>query len=48
MNTTITKALIEHHDEMRKLVKEIEKDPSKFIFLKKHLDVHHELEEDLL
>jgi hemerythrin-like domain-containing protein len=48
MNTTITKALIEHHDEMRKLVKEIKKDPSKFIFLKKHLDVHHELEEDLL
>lgn len=33
---------------MRKLVKEIKKDPSKFIFLKKHLDVHHELEEDLL
>lgn len=48
MNTTITKALIEHHDEMRKLVKEIKKDPSKFIFLKKHLDIHHELEEDLL
>lgn len=48
MIKTITKALIEHHDEMRKLVKEIKKDPSKFIFLKKHLDVHHELEEDLL
>jgi hemerythrin-like domain-containing protein len=45
---TITKALIDHHDEMRKLVKEIKKDPSRFIFLKKHLDVHHELEEDLL
>ena len=48
MNKTITKALIEHHEEMRKLVSEIKKDPSKFIFLKKHLDVHHELEEDLL
>lgn len=48
MNNTITKALTEHHDEMRKLVKEIKKDPSKFIFLKKHLDIHHELEEDLL
>jgi hypothetical protein len=24
------------------------KDPSKFILLKKHLDIHHELEEDLL
>ena len=45
---TITKALIEHHEEMRKLVKEVKKDCTKFIFLKKHLDVHHELEEDLL
>lgn len=45
---TITNALIDHHDEMRKLVKQIKKDPSRFIFLKKHLDVHHELEEDLL
>lgn len=44
----ITKALIEHHNEMRKLVKEIKKDPSRFYLLKKHLDVHHELEEDLL
>ncbi|WP_159520581.1 hemerythrin domain-containing protein [Sunxiuqinia indica] len=44
----ITEALIDHHNEMRKLVKEIEKDASKFIFLKKHLDIHHELEEDLL
>lgn len=48
MNKTITKALTDHHDEMRKLVGEIKKDPSKFIFLKKHLDIHHELEEDLL
>lgn len=48
MNKTITKVLIDHHDEMRKLVKEIKKDPSRFIFLKKHLDIHHELEEDLL
>jgi hypothetical protein len=45
---TITKALIDHHDEMRKLVKEITKDPTRFITLKKHLDIHHELEEDLL
>ena len=45
---TITKALIAHHEEMRKLVKEVKKDSTKFIFLKKHLDVHHELEEDLL
>lgn len=45
---TITKALIDHHNEMRKLVKEIKKDPSRFYLLKKHLDVHHELEEDLL
>ena len=45
---TITKALIDHHNEMRKLVKEIKKDPSRFILLKKHLDIHHELEEDLL
>jgi len=44
---TITKALTEHHEEMRKLVKEVKKDSTKFIFLKKHLDVHHELEEDL-
>ncbi len=45
---TITKALKEHHDEMRDLLKEIEKDPKKFILLKKHLDIHHELEEDIL
>ena len=45
---TITKALKAHHDEMRKMVKEIKKDAHKFILLKKHLDVHHELEEDLL
>ena len=45
---TITKALIGHHDEIRKLVKEIKSDPSRFYLLKKHLDVHHELEEDLL
>ena len=45
---TITKQLKDHHDEMRKMVKEIKKDPLKFIKLKKHLDVHHELEEDLL
>lgn len=44
---TITKVLTDHHDEMRKLVKEVKKDNTKFIFLKKHLDVHHELEEDL-
>lgn len=45
---TITKALVDHHDEMRKLVNEIKKDATKFIYLKKHLDIHHELEEDLL
>ena len=44
---TITKALTEHHKEIRKLVSEVKKDNTKFIFLKKHLDVHHELEEDL-
>jgi len=45
---TITEALKEHHDEMRGLMKKIEKDSDQFILLKKHLDVHHELEEDLL
>ena len=45
---TITRALIEHHNEMRKLIEEIKKNKSKYILLKKHLDVHHELEEDLL
>ncbi len=44
---TITKQLKAHHDEMRKMVKDIKKDPLKFILLKKHLDVHHELEEDI-
>lgn len=48
METKITKALTDHHEEMRKLVKEIKKDASRFIYLKKHLDIHHELEEDLL
>ena len=45
---TITKALTNHHNEMRDLIEEIKKDKSKYILLKKHLDVHHELEEDLL
>lgn len=45
---TITRALTEHHKEMRELIEEIKKDKSKYILLKKHLDVHHELEEDLL
>ncbi len=43
----ITEVLTKHHQEMRKLVKEVKKDSSKFIILKKHLDVHHELEEDI-
>lgn len=47
MKKTITKALTDHHDEMRKLIKDVKKDSAKFIFLKKHLDIHHELEEDL-
>ncbi len=47
-DTTITHALKMHHDEMRELVDVIKEDPSKFILIKKHLDVHHELEEDLL
>ena len=46
--TTITEALTDHHKEMRKLMSQIAKDPEKFVLLKKHLDVHHELEEDLL
>ncbi|RKD91104.1 hemerythrin domain-containing protein [Mangrovibacterium diazotrophicum] len=45
---TITEALKDHHDEMRDLMKKIDKDPENFILLKKNLDVHHELEEDLL
>ena len=47
-DTTITKALTEHHNEMRDLIEQIKKDKTKFISLKKHLDVHHELEEELL
>ena len=45
---TITKALTQHHNEMRNLIEEIKKDKSKYILLKKHLDIHHELQEDLL
>ena len=45
---SIIDALTDHHNEMRELVKKIKKDSSKFILLKKHLDIHHELEEDLL
>lgn len=45
---TIIDALTEHHEEMRQLVEEIKKDASKFTTLKKHLDIHHELEEYLL
>lgn len=44
----ITELLTDHHDEMRDLMKEIKNDNEKFILLKKHIDVHHELEEDLL
>lgn len=44
----ITEILTDHHNEMRDLMKEIKNDNEKFIILKKHLDVHHELEEDLL
>lgn len=46
--TKITEALTDHHNEMRDLIEEIKKDKSKYILLKKHLDIHHELEEDLL
>lgn len=42
----ITEELTDHHEEIRKLMKASEKDNEKFIFLKKHLDIHHELEED--
>lgn len=45
---TITEALTDHHNEMRDLIKEIKDDQSKYILLKKHLDIHHELEEDIL
>lgn len=46
---TIIQELKQHHDEMRKMVEEIKKNkPEKFVLLKKHLDIHHELEEDLL
>ena len=45
---SIIEELRAHHNEMRKLQKEIEDDRSKYIILKKHLDVHHELEEDIL
>ncbi len=44
----ITEWLIDHHNEMRELIEEIKKDNKKFILLKKHMDIHHELEEDLL
>ena len=44
----ITDLLTEHHNEMRELSKEIKNDSARFILLKKHLDIHHELEEDLL
>jgi hypothetical protein len=44
----ITEVLTDHHNEMRDLMKEIKNDNQQFIRLKKHLDVHHELEEDLL
>lgn len=47
-SSTITEQLKNHHDEMRRLIEEIKQDKSKFLILKKHLDVHHELEEDLL
>ena len=44
----ITELLTDHHNEMRELTEEIKNDTSKFNLLKKHLDIHHELEEDLL
>lgn len=44
----ITELLTDHHNEMRDLLEQVKNDNEKFIVLKKHLDVHHELEEDLL
>ncbi len=45
---TITELLTGHHEEMRKIMKKTDADQSQFLLLKKHLEVHHDLEEDLL
>ena len=45
---TITKALIGHHEEIRKLLKEVKQKPANLFLLKKNLDIHQELEENLL
>lgn len=45
---TIIEALTAHHDEIRQLISETKTNKQKLIWLKKHLEIHHELEEDLL
>lgn len=44
---SITVALTDHHKEIRKMMKEAPKSRNKYLKLKKHLDIHHQLEEDI-
>ena len=44
---SITVALTDHHKEIRKLMKAAPKSRKNYLTLKKHLDIHHQLEEDI-
>ena len=44
---SITVALTDHHKEIRKMMKEAPKSMANYLKLKKHLDIHHQLEEDI-
>lgn len=45
---SIIDALIEHHEEIRDLMEKGNNDRDAFLKLKKHLDIHHQIEEDIL
>ncbi len=44
---SITIALTDHHKEIRKMMKEATESRENYLKLKKHLDIHHQLEEDI-
>jgi len=48
MSKNIVTALKEHHDEIRKLMESGKENYNDFLKMKKHLDIHHQLEEDIL
>jgi len=48
MKKSIIDALVEHHEEIRDLMEKGSNNREAFLRLKKHLDIHHQIEEDIL